>query len=366
MREGHVLAVAAAALLAVPACTRAGAGAGGERPPVAVEVASASRAPMTQTIAVVGSLEPKFVADVKSEFTGVVAEVFVTQWVRVERGTPLARLDTREADAAVGAAQALAAQADVAAARASRELDRAVKLKEHGLVTQQNLDDARSAAEAAAAAARAAAAELAAAETRRAKAVIRAPMAGVVALREVSAGDRVESMGGGPMFRIVDNRVLELTVPVPSARSEAVRPGQRIDFTVDAWPGRVFSAQVMHVNPAVDPVSRTVGVMAEVGNGDGALRGGTFVQGLIAVGERRDVLQVPRVALLSWDVEHGGGEVFVVSGGTAARRAVRTGETAADTVEVVEGLTAGELVVTRGAFNLRPGDRVTIAPAPGV
>jgi len=77
------------------------------------------------------------------------------------------------------------------------------------------------------------------------------------------------------------------------------------------------------------------------------------------------VLQIPRIALLSWDVEHNTGEVFVVTGDQAERRTVKTGEASGDTVEVVSGVTAGEKVVTRGAFNVRPGDKIQVVSAQG-
>ena len=368
MKVAAAIAMPVMALL-VLGCSAKGEGRDREsgRPAVAVEAVSATATTLAQTIEVVGTLEPKFFADVKSEFTAVIEDVYVTQWVKVDKGTPLAKLDTREADATLRAAKATALQAEVNATRATRELERAVKLKENGLLTQQGLDDARSADEAAQAAAQAANAQFAIAETRLAKSVIRSPMAGIVALRAVNVGDRVENMGSGdPMFRIVDNHVLELTVLIPSARSAAVRVGQKLDFTVDAYPGRTFAGQVMHINPSADPVSRSVKVMADVPNPDGDLRGGTFVKGRICTGQRAGVLQIPRVALLSWDVERGTAEVFVVSGDTVERRTVQTGEATGDEVEVVSGVTAGEKVVTRGGFNVRPGDRVQIAPAQGV
>jgi multidrug efflux pump subunit AcrA (membrane-fusion protein) len=91
-----------------------------------------------------------------------------------------------------------------------------------------------------------------------------------------------------------------------------------------------------------------------------------FAKGRILVGRREAVLQIPRAALLSWDVDRNVGEVFVVTGETAERRSIRTGETSGDLVEVVEGLAPGDRVVTRGGFNLRPGDRVQVATPQGV
>ena len=330
------------------------------RPPVAVELAQAVLGDIEQTIEVVGSLAPKFAADLKSEFTAVVEEVYVTEWVKVKKGTPLAKLDTREGEAALEAARAALLQAQVAETRAVRELERADKLKEVGLVTVQNLDDARTAREAAAAATAAVKAQLQATETRLAKAVIRAPFDGIVANRGVNPGDRVENMGGEPMFRVVDNRILELTVNVPSTSLASLRVGQPIEFTTDAIPGRTFRGQVMFINPTADPVSRSVKVVADVPNEAEELRGGLFAKGRILTGTRAAVLQIPRTALLAWDVSRREGEVFVVSGEVVERRAVRTGAVAGEYVEVTEGIAAGESIVTRGAFNLRSGDRIVV------
>ena len=330
------------------------------RPPVAVELAQAVLGDIEQTIEVVGSLAPKFAADLKSEFTAVVEEVYVTEWVKVKKGTPLAKLDTREGEAALEAARAALLQAQVAETRAVRELERADKLKEVGLVTVQNLDDARTAREAAAAATAAAKAQLQATETRLAKAVIRAPFDGIVANRGVNPGDRVENMGGEPMFRVVDNRILELTVNVPSTSLASLRVGQPIEFTTDAIPGRTFRGQVMFINPTADPVSRSVKVVADVPNEAEELRGGLFAKGRILTGTRAAVLQIPRTSLLAWDVSRREGEVFVVSGEVVERRSVRTGAVAGEYVEVTEGVAAGESIVTRGAFNLRSGDRIVV------
>jgi RND family efflux transporter MFP subunit len=331
------------------------------RPPVAVETAAAAARDVQLAIDVVGSLAPKFQAEIKSELTAVVAEVYVTEWVRVAKGQPLARLDSREDEAMLEAARASLLQAEVAETRAQRELERALKLKEVGLITAQGLDDARTAREAAAASTAAVRAQVSAAETRVAKTMIRAPFDGVVAARFASAGDRVENMGGGPMFRVVDTSVLDLTVNVPSARLGELAVGQELTFTSDAVPGRTFAGKVAHINPTAEDASRAVAVMAEVDNRDGALKGGLFVKGRIVTGSRAQVLTVPRAALLTWDLESRRAEVFTIDGGAARRRSISTGAVVGDVVEVTEGLAAGEAVVVRGGFNVRDGDRVVAA-----
>lgn len=344
------------------------------KPPVAVEVFKVAASTVSEGIDVVGSLSAKFGTEVKSEYTGIVAEVYVTEWVRVAKGTPLARLDAREADLvlskaqmAVDVAKANLLQAEVAANRANREYERLLKLKEAGLVTQQALDDGLTEKEAAAARIATATAQIKAAEeevrytqTRLSKGIIRSPMDGVVSLRNVNVGDFVGEMGAKPMFRIVDNSILDLTVNVPSGEMGSVHVGQPLTFSTDALPGKTFSGKVKFINPAVNEADRSVKVVAEVQNVDEQLKGGLFAKGRIMTGTRAGVLKVPQTALLTWDVPAKKAEVFVVDGDTARRQTVRTGNIAGDRVEIPSGLTPGQQVITRGGFNVKDGNKVNV------
>jgi RND family efflux transporter MFP subunit len=331
-----------------------------------VEVSAASLGEITESVDVVGTLAPKFQAEVKTEYSGIITEVYVIEWVRVQKGMPLAKLDAREVEAAAAAARAGVLQAGVNAQRAEREYERTVKLKGVGLATQQNLDDARTAREAAAATLEAAKAQLQAAEVRLAKTVIRAPMDGVVAERSVNVGDLVENVGSPkPMFRIVDNRLLELTLSVPSTKLAVLRVGQPLTFETDGIPGKTFAGRIRHINPATEEVSRAVKLVADVPNPDEELKAGLFVKGQILTGRRTGVLQVPRAALLSWDIKSREAGVFVLEREIARRRSVRTGSVSGELVEITSGVSAGERVITGGAFNLRDGDRVRVVQPKG-
>jgi RND family efflux transporter MFP subunit len=344
------------------------------KPPVAVEATKVSAADVTEGIGVIGTLAAKFGADVRSEYTGIVTDVYVTEWVKVKKGDPLAKLDTREIEVAiqrvlagVEVAKANLLQLEVGENRANREYERAVKLKEEGLITQQALDDARTERLAAAARIGAAKAQIRLAEeevkqvqTRLAKTLLRSPMDGMVSLRNVNVGDFVGEMGAKSMFRIVDNRILDLTVAVPSGEMAALRPGQLITFSTDALPGKIFSGKIMFLNPIVNEADRSIKVVAEVDNGNEQLKSGLFVTGRIKTGERKGVIKIPRAALLTWDVPGKKGEVFVVQGDVAKRRMVRTGVLTGDLVEVTEGVEPGNLVITRGGFNVKDGDNVNV------
>ncbi len=360
-----------AAIIMASACSKAGSDpkpqAETGRPPVAVNVAPIVVADLKEAIDVVGSLDAKFSADVKSEVSGVVTAVYVTEWVPVRKGEKLARLDTTETEAGLEALKAGVAQAEVGQSRARREWERAQQLKQYGLITPQNLDDAKSALDAAVAQTAAAEAQVRALQARLGKSSIVAPMDGVVALRGVNVGDRVENMGGNsPMFRIVDNRRLDLTVSVPSSQIARVKVGQPLEFTTDALPGRTFTGKVMFINPALDETSRSAKVVAEVSNTDGALKSGAFVKGKIVVATRPGVVQVPRDALLNWNVEQQTADVYVVVNGQADKRTIKVGTANGVAVEALSGVTAGDQVVTRGGFALKPGDRITVVAGEGV
>jgi RND family efflux transporter MFP subunit len=350
------------------------------RPPVAVEVTKAAVTDYSEGIDVVGSLSPKFGADVKSEYAGIVTEVNVTEWVRVKKGTPLARIDTREMDillqkakAAIEMAKANLLQAEVAGNRANREYDRLLKLKEVGLVTQQNLEDGLTEKEASAARIEAAKAQLKVADedlqhtqTRLSKTTIRSPIDGVVSFRGVNVGDMVGEMGSQKiMFKIIDTHILDLTVTVPSAEMGMVHVGLPLTFSTDAIPGRNFTGKVMFINPVVNEADRSVKVIAEVENLNEHLKGGLFVKGRIIAGRRTGILRVPRASLITWDVANKKGDLYIVNGETAQRRTVQTGSVMGDFVEVTSGLASGEPVIVRGGFNLKDGDRVNVTQVNG-
>jgi RND family efflux transporter MFP subunit len=350
-----------------------------QRPAVAVDVAPVTAAAVQETLDLIGAIRSKFEASVRSEYSGKLSDVYITEWVTVKKGQALAKLDTRESETQVESARAAVAQAQAdlmsaqaAATKAARAYQRVAKLKAEEIVSEQNLDDAEQARDTSAAQVQAAKARLMVAQEalresqlKVTKSLLVAPMDGVVANRKANVGQFCDNMGqGDPLFRIVDNRVLDVVLTVPSTDLGRVRIGQEVQFTTDFLPGKVFTARVTHINPAVDPQTRAANINAEVQNASGELRDGLFVKGRLVVGRREAVVQVPRAALLpASQGAAGGAELFVVQGGLARKRTIQTGQELGETIEVKQGLKSGEQVVTRGAFMLQDGDPVKIAEA---
>jgi RND family efflux transporter MFP subunit len=191
---------------------------------------------------------------------------------------------------------------------------------------------------------------------------VTAPLDGVVALRAVNVGDLAsDAAAATPIFKIVDNRLLNLTVTVPSADAARIKVGQPLDFTVDSLPGKTFTGRVMYINPELNTADRSLKVIAEVKNDGDLLKGGLFAKGRIVTGKRSAVLQVPRSILTGWDTTKGNATLFVAEGDAARLRPVTTGSITGEQVEITSGLKAGERYVTRGGFNLKNGDKITVA-----
>ena len=379
MKQVAAIILSVAVLSSITACGKSDAQKSTDqvsKPPVAVEVRAAASSSVSDCIEVTGGLEPKFSVDVKTQIPGLVRQVMVSEWVHVKKGQPLVRIDVAEteaqvkrAEAGITSAKANLAQSQVAANRAERELTRIGKLKESGLVTQQALDDARSEIEAAKARVGVAAAQIRVSEeehrqgvARQAKGAVVAPIDGIVALRAVNVGDLAsDAAAAKPIFRIVDNRLLNLTVTVSSAESGRVKVGQPLEFSVDSQPGHTFTGKVMYINPELSSADRSLKVIAEVRNVPENLKGGMFAKGCIITGTRSQVLQVPRSAVGAFDLQAKKGSLFIVETGVVRKREILSGAVTGDMVEIVSGLKTGEHYVIRGGFNLKDGDKVAVA-----
>jgi cobalt-zinc-cadmium efflux system membrane fusion protein len=179
--------------------------------------------------------------------------------------------------------------------------------------------------------------------------VLSSPVAGVVADQRVSAGEAVEP--GRLLYRVVNLDSLWATAGVYEKDLANVRMGQRIEISTPAYPGRTFRAQVISIDPAVDPDTRTVGVRALLANPGGLLKPGMFATlRLITAKGIAPVPVVPRSAVLDID---GQKLVYVQNGDAFEPVAVQLGQASGELVEVKDGLYPGDLVVVQRAFQLR-------------
>jgi membrane fusion protein, heavy metal efflux system len=203
-------------------------------------------------------------------------------------------------------------------------------------------------------------AEIAAIESAKktnASTSVAAPIAGVVTDRQVGPGQYIQAGASTPVFSIGDLSTVWLVAAVPETDAPFIERGQEVEVRVLALPGQIFKAKLTAVGAQVDPVTRRVPVRATLANADGKLKPQMFASFSIITSGESKAPAVPEEAIVR---EGDQARVWVVSeNNKLALRSVKLGRSADGQVEVLDGLQAGERVVTRGSLFIdraaRPG-----------
>ena len=181
--------------------------------------------------------------------------------------------------------------------------------------------------------------------------IVVAPIAGIVTQRQVGLGQYIPSVTSGansPVYTIGDLSTVWLIANIREADAGRMSLDQRVEVTVLAYPGRVFTARLSWVAPSIDKDTRRLPVRADVENPDGALKPMMFARFKILTGEAVTAPAVPQGAIV---YEGDAARVWVArDDGTIEARNVTTGQTSDAIVEIRAGLSAGEKVVTRGTL----------------
>lgn len=307
--------------------------------PVEVALASVQRVSSSWTGS--AALQAENEAQVVARSGGILLELLVEEGDAVQAGQVLARLDADRARLELERASANLR-------RLEGEFRRSQELIGRNLTSSEAHDRIRFELETQRAAVELARLELGYTE-------IRAPISGVIAERLVRVGNLIQP--NQPVFRVVSFDPLKAVLNVPERELARLRPDQPVLLTADALPGETFVGRVARVSPVVDAGSGTFRVTAEFRDALGRLRAGMFGRIAILQEVREQALVIPREALI---VEDGTSSVFVLSGDSVERRALRTGVVDGAVIEVLEGLAPGEAVVTVGRTALRDGSPVLV------
>lgn len=306
--------------------------------------------------AISGSLSPERSAQIRAQLSGTVLQTYVEQGQRVADGAALVRLDDVAVRDQVLSARSAVASARTSAEVAARNLQRNEQLLRAGAIAERDVESARSQNTAAQAQLANAQAQLANAEKQLANTNVRAPFAGVVGERAVSPGDVVQP--GGLLVTVVDPRSMRLEASVPAEQLSAVRVGAPVRFHVSGYGGREFEGRVSRVSPVADPATRQVPIIASIPNSGNALVGGLFAEGRVA-SETRTGIVVPLNAV---DQRGVAPQVLRLKGGRADRVTVELGiqDAQSETVEIRNGLAAGDTLLAGAAQGITPGTVVRI------
>lgn len=344
LRRAGVAIGLVAALAPVFAPTPAAAQGRGAAGPTGVIVEAIVRGPFVDRVEALGTLRPNDAVDITANVTERIAAAHFDDGDWVEAGQVLVELEAAEERAAVLGARSALREAEA-------QFERAKALEGRGASTGRELDERRLQVETARAL-------LSAAESRLADRIVTAPFAGRIGLRNVSVGAIVES--AEPIASLFDDRVMKLDFPVPSTFLQTLKPGLRIRATAKAFEGEQFDGVVASLDNRIDPVTRSIMVRARLPNPDSRLRAGLLMSVELFKAEREAVI-APEEAL----IPDGGRQSVLVAvetgdGLVAERRIVRIGGRRPGEVEILEGLSPGELVITHGTLKVRPGAPIAI------
>ncbi|MFP4155574.1 MAG: efflux RND transporter periplasmic adaptor subunit [Halothiobacillaceae bacterium] len=315
-------------------------------PPVPVAVATVQPAEFTTRVEALGTTRARESVEITALVTDRIAEIEFEDGDRVETGDPLVRL-------AGGEELGRLEEARVNLETQLRELRRIEGLESRNLVSKQSLDNQKAAVDEARA-------RLTAAEARMGERVITAPFAGVLGLREVSAGALVTP--GTVITTLDDTQVMHLDFTVPEVYLASLSEGLPIVAHSQAYPDERFEGEVIQIDSRVAPGTRAVTLRGAIGNEDGRLKPGMLLT-LSLVMDRSEALSVPEEAVIP-----SGQRQLVyrfVDEETFERTPVEIGRRMPGRVEVLSGLEAGDVIVTEGMLLLRPGARMRVVERDG-
>lgn len=313
---------------------------------VAVEAAKVVATPLSEQVTAIGTLLSDEAVTVSSEIPGRLKEIHFQEGQPVVKGAPLFTLDD-------SVYRAHLADAEAKLKLAEQTHQRASQLFKNKYATAQAVDEATSSL-----AVNTATVELARVQLDKAR--ILAPFSGIVGLRHVSAGEYITS--GQALVNLEAIDPVKADFRVPERFLPAIRVGQTIRIKVDAYPEDVFEGKVYAIDPRLDVAGRSLLVRALVPNKDRRLRPGLFARVTVLLQLKEDALSVPEQAIVpQGDAQY----VFKIVNGKVMLTKVVTGTRREGRVEIVDGLSVGDEVVTAGQLKIRDGSAVSIVNGVG-
>lgn len=358
LRSGALLA---GALLLATACSRAKGDSGNASAQNAIQLGAENVAVVTTGVVrtgpvISGTLAPVRDAQIRAQVGGSVLEIMAEQGQRVASDQTLAQIDAAALRDAYVSAKSALTSAQTAADYAARQAQRYDTLATAGAVSARDRETVIQSNAQAQAALADAQARLVGAAKQVAYTVVRAPFAGVVAERSVSAGDVVQP--GTMLFTVVDPSALQLQASVPADQIAAVQVGQPVTFTLNGYGDRTFVGRVTRISPIADPSTREVQVYATIPNPNNALIAGLFASGRIVTDSARGLV-APIEAI---DTRNLRPAVERVHGGRVEHLDIELGlrDAMANRVQITKGLAAGDTLLRGSAQGINPGSYVRV------
>ncbi len=320
-----------------------------------IEVHQVELRPKDEVLHYTGGLAAGEQAIVNAKNGGRVSKILVENGVMVSAGQALVLLENSDLQNMSTINQATAAKAQAAYQNAQANYERYKALFEAGGMSQKDFDDVKLGlvvAEADASSARAAAAN---AGEAVASATIKAPIAGLVANRDVTLGQMLAP--GQQIMTVESTGQVSVNINISQEDINKLTVGMEADIEISSLSKEPFRGRLVSINPAADPATRSFAGKILVNNSDGKLKPGMYSRVKIGTGQSKKVLTVPVVAVTG---EDGLYFVFLVEGEVVKRQRVDVGDVLGNMIEITKGLGEGQTVAITGASSLKDGDKISV------
>ncbi len=362
---GLAVVIAVAAFAAARRKAEAEAAKKTERPPLEFtqrDVVRLQPQRLATQLALPGTLQAVSQATVRAKLAAEIQRVHVREGERVAAGQVLAQFDTApmRAQLAERAAALDSARAQLSTTERTRQTN--AKLVKQNFISQNAFDAADSAHQGQLAAVAMAQAQLEQSQLMLNDAVVRSPIAGIVARRHVQPGEKVGF--DAPLVAIVDLSQLEVQAQAAVGDIAAVRGGMPAEVRIEGLPERRFAGRVERINPSAEPGTRTINVYVSIRNEEALLKTGMFAHVILTIASQNEGAVLPLAALRG---DAGRYHVWVIADGRLAQRSVVAGtrDERAQLVEIVSGLRNDEWVLASKFDNLKDGLAARLAAASG-
>ncbi|MCD6098348.1 efflux RND transporter periplasmic adaptor subunit [bacterium] len=189
------------------------------------------------------------------------------------------------------------------------------------------------------------------------RAKLRSPITGIIAQLNLDAGSYVAPQV--PVASVIKMNIVKVSFSVPEKKILELHGVKQVNISVDAYPDTVFIGRITNISPVVDPMSRSVKVECMVRNKDYLLKPGMFARVTLPTVTKENVLILPQNAVVR-NLETGEIYAFTVKNNIAHKKMLKLGLENEDSVEVISGVSADDLVVSRGNYYLSDGATVEI------
>ena len=303
-----------------------------------------------------GTLEPVWQADVAAKVDGRIERVLVNEGETVKQGQALVVLEQTDTNASLMQAQGSYIDAQATVEKAQHDYDRAKYLFDKGAVSAEELEHAQFALNNALGKLANAEGSVAAADSKAGGTTVTTPRAGIVQKRYYQEGYYAKV--GTALFNIADISVLRAKIDVPEGFISSISVGGKVECVIPSMGGlRVFGT-ITRISPVATQPARTFEAEVTVNNADGKLRGGIYADAILTAVPKTNVLTVPLSAIVMRDDQR---TVYVVEDGVAVRKVLKTGYIGDDVVEVLDGITEQDVIITGGLNKVREGSKVKIS-----